>query len=114
MKKNQRKFPRIPEPFEVHCRHRGALREPWHQVKTADLGAGGINIETDQLYDHGGTIELQVRLPSARSPLVLHGRIVRERPILFHGMEYAIEFVDVTPDQQVKIDDLVEFLRKRI
>ena len=114
MGKEQRRFQRISESFEVRCRHLGALSEPWHIVVTVDVGAGGLSFQSEELYELSDMLEIQIRLPSVQAPLVLHGRVVRSGALPSGVTECAIEFVDVTPDQQVEIDELVQFLSKRV
>ena len=110
--KEQRRFDRIPESFDVRCRHYGALSEAWRRVFTIDVSAGGIAFQTDELVQEGQGFEIQISLPSFRAPLYIRGEVVRCRPVA-GAMECAVEFVNVSPDQQAAIDQLVQFLRRR-
>ncbi len=114
MGEEQRRFQRIPEAFEVKCRHLGAFSETWRHVVTVDLSAGGLGFQSAELYDLSDSLEIQIRLPSFRMPLELRARLVRCTPMLSGVSECAVEFIDVTPDQQAEIDELVRFLNKRM
>lgn len=108
----RRRFDRVPEAFSVRCRSAGALQDPWRDAVTLDLSAGGISLQIQQLFDPQDRVEVELRLPGVLSELILTGRVVR---ITVHPggvTEAAVEFLDVTPDQQAKIDDLVQFLKK--
>jgi len=112
MGKEQRQFQRIPESFNVTCRRSGALTETWRHVATKDLSAGGISFESELFYELADALEIQVALPGFHEPLVLRGRIVREQPLPSGVVDYAVAFMDVTPDQQLAIDEMVKFLSK--
>lgn len=110
----QRRFQRIPESFRLQCRRLGSLAETWRRVATLDLSAVGASFDTEELYDPSDTLDIRIDLPNFRVPLLLHGRVVRSRPRPGGAMECAVEFVDMTPEQQGAIDELVQFLSKRI
>ena len=110
----QRRFQRIPESFRLQCRRAGSLAETWRHVTTLDLSAGGASFESEELYDPSDTLDIRIDLPNFRVPLLLRGRVIRSRPRPGGAMECGVEFVDMTPEQQGAIDELVQFLSKRI
>ena len=114
MGSERRRFQRIPESFHMQCRRVGSLAETWRRVATLDLSAGGVGFECEELYELSDTLEIQIDLPSFRAPLLLRGRVVRSRPRPGGTAECAVEFLDVTPGQQGAIDELIQFLSKRI
>jgi len=114
MGSTERRFQRIPESFHMQCRRVGSFTEAWRRVATLDLSAGGAGFECEEPYEPSDTLELRIELPSFRAPLLLHGRVVRSRPRAGGMVECAVEFLDVTPAQQGAIDELVQFLSKRI
>ncbi len=114
MGKEQRVFYRVPAEFQVQCRQRGALAEPWHAVSTTDLSAGGISFQSEARLEVQEPLDIQITLPNFRVPLVLTGVMVRVRPLPSGMSDCAIEFTDVTQDQQQQIDELVQFLRKGV
>lgn len=113
MGEEQRQFQRIPESFNIQCRPFGALSETWRGVVTMDLSAGGIRFRSEAWYELSDMLELQIQLPTSRVPLVFRGRVVRSRRLPSGNAECGIEFVDLTPDQQIELDELVQFLKKR-
>jgi hypothetical protein len=112
MGEEQRRFARVPESFEVVCRHYGALAEGWRSVVTLDISAGGLSFQALEAYEEAEMLEVQIRIPSFRTPLVLHGEVVRSRPAPGGVWECAVQFRDVEPDQQLHIDELVQFLKR--
>ena len=99
--------------FEVECRRAGALSEAWQRVAVVDFSAGGLRFHSDEPFDPGEPLEVQVRLPNIRWPLLLRALVVRSEPLAPGACRCAVEFVEVTPDQQAEIDGLVQFLRTR-
>jgi hypothetical protein len=71
-----------------------------------------MSFQTEEMIAACSTMEVRMRLPSFRMPLVLKGTVVRE---VMKGRlcEFAIEFINVRPEEQAEIDELVLFLRKR-
>ena len=113
MEAAQRGFMRVPLPFRASCRHYGALEETWHQVALLDLSAGGMSFTGEDLFEPDSSLEIKIQLPTDPGPLLLHGALRRRKALATNVVEYGVEFVQLTPDQQVKIDQLVQFLRKR-
>ena len=114
MGEDQRQFFRVPAEFQVQCRQRGALASPWQGVSTTDLSAGGISFQSEIMLEAQEPMDIRITLPSFRAPLVLSGVVVRVRSIASGLSDYAVEFGDVTPEQQEQIDGLVQFLRKEV
>jgi len=112
MAMDQRRFERTPAAFTVQCRRRGTLVELWEEVVTVDVSAGGIRVESAQLYDEAEEMELRLHLPGAHLPVALRGRVVRSRPLPSGASDCAVQFIDVTPDQQAAIDEVVQFLKR--
>ena len=112
MGEEQRRFDRVPEMFSARCRPAGSLEEPWRSVATVDLSAGGISLQSESLFDIGDELEIELQLPGVLEELVLRGRVVRSKPGTSGVVDVAVEFMDVMPDQQAHIDQLVQFLKK--
>jgi len=112
MGQEQRQFKRIPEAFNVQCRPAGTLSEVWRLVVTIDFSAGGIGFESQQAFDIGDALEIQMTIPSFRTPLIVKGSVVRIKTTPWSTSECAAQFFDVTPDQQFALDELVAFLSK--
>jgi uncharacterized protein (TIGR02266 family) len=114
MRRERRHFHRIPHAFEVQYRRQGELGESWRAVNTVNLSAGGIRIRCEDLFEGGTLLELSIQLPNAREPLVLQGCVIWSRTQASGVTEYGVEFLDVTPERRVQIDNLVEFLKKSL
>ena len=110
---DRRRFDRVTASFEVECRRAGALSETWRRVVVVDFSAGGLRFHSEEPFDPGEPLEVQIRLPNIRWPLLLRARVVRSDPLSPGTCRCAVEFVEVTPDQQAEIDGLVQFLRTR-
>ena len=112
MGEDQRRFDRIPEAFTFRCRHFGSLSETWRPVVMIDMSAGGVSFRGEELYQDGQRLDLELILPRYPRPFRLQARVLRCHP-LPDAVESAVEFLDVTLDQQAEIDELVQFLRRR-
>lgn len=113
MGSEQRSFERASASFEISCRRAGAFSEIWRQVTVTDFSAGGLGFEVEELFEEGEPLDIQIRLPSARDTLLLRARVVRCQSLPSKMCRCAVEFVEMTPDQQAEIDTLVQFLRPR-
>lgn len=108
----QRGFVRIPLPFHASCRHYGALTETWHPVALLDLSAGGMSFTSEDLFELDSSLEIKIQLPTDAALLILRGILRRVKSRSTNFVEYGAEFSEMTPDQQAKIDELVQFLKK--
>lgn len=109
----QRGFMRVPLPFHASCRPYGALEETWHQVALLDLSAGGMSFTSEDLFELDSSLEIKIQLPTDSGPLILRGALRRRKALATNVVEYGAEFMKLSPEQQAKIDQLVQFLRKR-
>ena len=113
MGSEQRRFDRVTASFEVECRRAGSLSETWRRMTVDNLSAGGLTFCSEELFESGEPLEMQVRLPSLRAPLLIRARVVRTESLAPGRCRCAVEFVELTVDQQTQIDELVQFLRTR-
>lgn len=115
----QRGFMRVPLPFHASCRPYGALEETWHQVALLDLSAGGMSFTSEDLFEPNASwepnasLEIKIQLPTDPGALILRGALRRRKVLATNVVEYGAEFMKLSPEQQAKIDQLVQFLRKR-
>ena len=107
----QRFFERASASFEIMCRRAGSLWYIWRGVAVTDFSAGGRGFDAEELFEEGEPLDIQIRLPSARASLLLRARVVRCRPLPSKACRCAVEFIEMTSDQQAEIDGLVQFLR---
>lgn len=81
---------------------------------TRDINEGGVFIETEKPHQAGTEVSMQFHLPGSSEVLQTIGRVVR----VSSGNEsdpsgMGIEFDELTPDDRVKIDQIVRALRPR-
>ena len=109
----RRIFPRVDYPCPLKFRFAGELVElSWREGVVLNFGAGGLGFTTPQLVEEGSELAFRIYLPTRSEPYELRGRIIWSRDSADQLMEYGAEFVNVTPDKQVEIDELVRFLGK--
>ena len=114
MFQDRRKFPRIPESFEVRYRVFGDMAASWSAVRTVNLSAGGVRFRGPETLEPGTPLELQIQLAGFNQMLTLRGHVVWGRMQTPGAIEYGVQFIDVTMLQQAQIDRLVHFLRQRV
>jgi len=114
MTRERRQFFRVSIPFDAKYRFFGELTQGWRTVRTLNLSAGGMRFKSSDLLEVGGFVEVQIQLPSEREPLMLRGRLAWSQAQASGVTENGLEFIEVTPQQQAKIDELVDFLKKGI
>ena len=111
MGQEQRQFDRVPQAFMVRCRPLGSLAAIWQTMLTLDVSAGGIFLKGEMMADAGEMLEIELPIPGNQAQM-LRGRVVRAKELGPGTFEYAVEFVEVSPDQQADIDELVQFLKQ--
>ena len=112
MTRERRRYPRIEQLFEVRYRFAGELGASWGTASLINLGAGGMRIRNAEAIAPETLLDVEIRLPTHQTVLVLQGRVVWDRLQAAEVLEHGIEFIELKPDQQAQIDDLVQFLRK--
>ena len=113
MSGERRRFSRVPQAFDAQYRLMGELMESWRKIRTLNLSAGGMRFRSAALLEIGEWLEVQLTLPGIHEPTILRGRVVWSRMQASGVVENGMEFVDLSPEQQLQIDQLVEFLNKR-
>ena len=112
MTAERRRFDRVPHAVPLFWRRPEDRSERWSEAQTLNVSAGGLVMQSHALFDVGAILELRMALSDTSDPLFLRGRVVWYKP---GGLrQYGIGFVDVTPDQQASIEELVQFLNKRV
>lgn len=111
MATERRHFHRVPQALEVHYRLSGEFASSWHVATLINLSAGGLRLRTSEGFEALAQLELQLHLPGLREPLTLRGGVVWSNLQASGVVESGIEFMNVTPEQQLQIDEFVQFLR---
>lgn len=113
MGEERRQFPRITQPLEAQYRPSGEFSELWRTVQTLDLSAVGIRVRSEVPLEFWTTLDIRLRVPGLREPLMLRGRVAWNTTLPSGMAEIGVAFVDLGPEQQVQIDTLVQFLKDR-
>lgn len=111
MGQEQRRFARVPESLPVQCRRPGS-GEPWKEIKTINVSAGGLRFLSPVPFDQGERLALQLRLPVSGDALEVKGIIVWVKSPAAGVTEIGVQFDGLTPDQEISIDEFVQFLMK--
>jgi len=99
---NRRKYPRadIVVDAEVNCEDEQRI----FQVRTKNIGAGGICVALPEMFTAGTELRMMLRLPDAETAVLIKGEVVwtlRQRRFLQRKSEVfetGIKFVEL--DQQ--------------
>ena len=110
--RERRRFGRTSQSVELQYRLRGEFASPWTQTATGNLSAGGARFRCQEPLRAGDELELRLQLSGSPKPLELRGRVVWGQMQASGVTEIGAEFIDVTDQQQVQIDELVQFLGK--
>lgn len=113
MTTEHRKFPRAPHSCEAKYRLYGLLTEGWVTITVLNISAGGVRFRAAEQLEPGTVLEVQLQLPADPAPLVIMGRVIWSRMPAAGVAEIGTAFLSVTPEQSVRIDDLVRFLKSR-
>ena len=76
-----------------------------------DIGAGGLRFTAQQPMEQGTALELIIKLPMKDGSLTLTGEVVWAQPLKV-DTEYGVRFVELSPDAQYELDELIQFLAK--
>lgn len=114
MAQERREFHRVPQRFEVQYRPAGQMSASWHPAVTLNLSAAGVRMATDESLEDDASVELKLQLPNSPQPLVVHGRVIWSQLQASGVCEIGVAFVDQSPEQQLHLDTLVQFLRKSV
>jgi len=114
MAQERRRFPRVPESFQVRYRVFGDLEESWRTVRALNFSAGGVRFRGPDLFEAGTSLNLQIQLPGAAQPMTLRGQVIWSQMQASGVTESGVEFIDVSPEHRILIDQMVSFLAKGV
>ena len=112
MRQERRRFVRAPQPFRARYHLYGELMESWRDTTTVNLSASGMRFRCGDPVESGAVLEIELTIPSVREVLTLSGRVVWSQSVASGVSEVGVQFADVTPEQEQRIDELVKFLLK--
>lgn len=110
----RRRFTRVSQSFDARYRVYGELTESWRTIRTINLSASGMRFRSAHPIEAGTVLQLEITLPCLRAPLVVNGQVAWSHTMASGVTENGAEFVDVTPLQSERIDELVKFLMKNV
>ena len=84
----------------------------WVTLTALNLSAVGVRLRSADPFEPGTTLEIQLQLPSMPQPVIVCGQVVWTQMHASGVSENGVEFVDVSPEQGLQIDQLVQFLKK--
>lgn len=114
MSDERRQFQRVPQAFDIQYRLAGQLSSSWHTATTLNLSAAGVRFICDELLEEEMAVEIQLQLPNAPQPLILGGRVAWGQLQASGVCEVGVAFLDLDADEQLRLDALVQFLRKSV
>jgi hypothetical protein len=109
MSREQRKFGRLHQPFEVRYRL-AEVGTIWETATTVNLSAGGMRIRVSNPIESDTTLELQLQVPGSPHPMFLKGVVVWTQWQAAEALELGVEFRNLTLNQQLQLDQMVHFL----
>lgn len=111
----KRKYPRIPGHFVVSYRVM-EKQEKMEISQTKDLSAGGMRITTDNKFEPGTELILEVRLPVSSELIKLVGTVIDSREVSKNWVyDTRIKFVAIGESRHSKIisDTINYYLKKK-
>ncbi len=114
MTKERRQFPRIWEMVDVKYRIAGDISTSWVSVMTTNLSAGGMRFRNVTPIEPGTQLILQFILPGMAEPISVNAMVIWKEMQASGVSDCAVEFGNVSPEEQQQIDGLVQFLRKSV
>jgi hypothetical protein len=84
----------------------------WHDVTVPNISAGGLLLETDFVHNQGDVLWFNLQI-DPRIAIVIpinvktKGVINSDRGIHGNKHMYAVEFVEISSDDQIRMDELV-------
>lgn len=112
MESERRQYSRVQFPLPVRYRIAGELMSLWRTGDIVNLSAGGLRFTSTQLLESGTRLEFQIHLPVRQESYVVIGELVWVHESIRGTPEYGVAFIDVSPDKQTEIDELVRFLTR--
>ena len=113
MKSERRQFERVGQPFEIAYRRRGVMADEWQSGIILNLSAGGLRFHADAVYELGQELEFRMELPALSRPLEVFGAVAWSQLRAAGVTEYGVAFLELSVDQQIAVDELVQFLLTR-
>ena len=107
---NRRRDRRVQVPISIKYRITGRdMKDTWSPGVLANLAAGGLRFTCDRMVGEGDTLAFRLTLPTREEPYYVNGIVVWATP-LEGGVDCGVAFIELSPDSQFELEELVEFL----
>ena len=112
--KQKRRHLRVSLPVPIKYRIEGESGAASREGLLVNLSAGGLRFTSDMLSSAqlipGQRLQLEWSLENRVEPYTLQGEIVWTHDTASRLVECGVEFFDITPDQELELGQIVEFL----
>jgi c-di-GMP-binding flagellar brake protein YcgR len=108
--RERRRFGRTPHPVEIAYRLHSDLTSPWTRAIAVNLSAGGVRFRCQEPFQAGDELQLRLQLSGSQRPVEVEGQVIWNQLQASGVNEVGLEFFNVTAQQQLQIDELVQFL----
>ena len=108
----RRHFPRVEQSFEARYRLFGDFGATWRAVTAINLSASGIRFRGEEMLARGTMLDMQIVLPGITQSMVVRGMVVWSALQASGVIETGVDFADLSPQQQMQVDQMVRFLLK--
>ena len=78
-----------------------------------NLSAGGLRFRAEEVLEKNTLLAIDVKIPGLREQITIKGRVAWSTMHASGVVETGVEFLDVSPDQQFQIDNIVQFFQPR-
>lgn len=112
MESERRRFPRVTQTVDARYRISGGFGESWRMLRVLDLSAVGMRAQCEEPMEMMTDLEIRIQFPGLRQPMEIHGQVVRSTALPSGVAEAGIDFLDMNPEQQLLLDELVRFLKR--
>ena len=84
----------------------------WHEVTMVNIGAGGVRFRGEEELSPGTDLDMRMQLSGSGQPLEVSSRVVWSALLSPGAFETGVEFLDLQPEQQAAVYDIVAFFMK--
>lgn len=109
--RERRDFHRIPQAVEGRYRVSGHFGALGSSMTLVNISAGGLRFRSEEQLEKNALLEVEMKIPSFREPLIVKGRVAWSTLQASGVAETGVEFLDVPPEIRYRIDSIVQFFR---
>ncbi len=109
----RRRDPRVALPTSIQYRLLDVPNDLWRGAVATNISAGGLRVRIAQALKPSARVELEIPLPDRQEPHHFLAEVMWAKGLPRGGNEYGLAFIEVTPERQFQIDQIVHFLIRR-